>query len=131
MESDGLEDCIKCKIGYYQDEPGQKGCKRCGATSTSRGGDTYCQCIGLGRNFIKSIGACLCSKGYVPLNDAPNVDSGDDCEADIKPVCGPGELITVDGECLKSADDENLYCNDFCATGGSVIPGTGMCSCND
>ena len=106
-----IDNCIKCKVNYYNDEPGQQGCKLCGATSGSEGGALSCSCRGLGRNFVKSLGACLCSKGYQPLNEEPNNDSGEDCERAVKPVCGTGELITIDGNCLKTADDEKQYCS--------------------
>ena len=73
----------------------------------------------------------MCSKGYKPKNDADNIDSSEDCEADIKPVCDGGQLITIDGFCLKTGADEEAYCNTYCIGGGSVIPGTGMCQCFD
>lgn len=80
---------------------------------------------------MKSIGGCKCSQGFRPKNNAPNVDSDEDCEADVKPVCAPGETITVDGFCLTSAEEEFEYCNSYCAGGGSVIAGTGVCQCFD
>lgn len=129
MGLESKDSCIKCKVGYYQDEPGQQGCKRCGPTSSSEGGTTSCGCVGYGRNFAKSIGACLCTKGFKAKNDADNVDSAEDCEADVKQVCGPEESITIDGECLKTAEDEEIYCNRYCQGGGQVLSGTGMCSC--
>ena len=90
-----------------------------------------CTCNGFGRNFIKSMGACLCKKGFKPKNDAPNEDSSEDCEAIVKQVCAENQEITVDGQCLTSDDDEEKYCNRYCpATGGFVVPGTGMCECN-
>lgn len=117
-----VDECLLCKVGYYQDEPGQEGCKRCGSTSSTPddGGATGCECIGLGRNFIKSLGACKCSKGYRPKNDAENIDSAEDCEADVKPVCAAGQSITIDGNCLETADDEEKYCNRYCSGGGLV-----------
>lgn len=123
--------CIKCKLNYYQDEPGQQGCKRCGSTANSDGGATTCGCIGLGRNYVKSIGACLCTKGYRPKNGADNIDSPEDCEADVKPVCPAGIPITIDGFCLNTPEEEAEYCDQYCAGGGSVIDGTGMCGCYD
>ena len=133
MGRESEDGCIKCKVGYYQDEPGQQGCKKCGSTAftSEDGGATQCTCIGLGRNFVKSIGGCKCSQGFRPKNNAPNVDSDEDCEADVKPVCAPGETITVDGYCLTSAEEEFEYCNSYCAGGGSVIAGTGVCQCFD
>ena len=117
-----VDECLLCKVNFYQDEPGQEGCKRCGSTSTTGpdGGAIGCECIGLGRNFIKSLGACKCSKGYRPLNGADNIDSAEDCEADVKPVCDAGHSITIDGNCLKTDDDEEKYCNNQCVGGGKV-----------
>ena len=131
MRLTSVDDCLLCKVGTYQDEPGQEGCKKCGSTSGTGedGGATHCTCGALGRNFVKSLGACLCSKGYRPKNEADNVDSVEDCEADVKPVCEGGHEITIDGNCLVTADDEEKYCNRFCAGGGQVVPGTGMCEC--
>lgn len=127
MGMTSLEGCIKCQVNFYNDEPGQAGCQKCGPTSKSSGGATTCTCNGLGRYFVKSRGACLCAKGYKPKNNQPNIDSSDDCEADVKPVCAPGQLITIDGLCLKTAEDERLYCDSYCVGGGQVIAGTGMC----
>jgi hypothetical protein len=118
-------DCIKCKVGFYGDEPGQAGCKKCGPTSTSEGGSLTCTCSGFGRNFIKSMGACFCKKGYKPKNDQPNDDSSEDCEAIVKQVCSEDQELTQDGNCLATADDEEKYCNRYCSTGGFVVPGTG------
>ena len=64
-----IDDCIKCKVDFYQDEPGQKGCKRCGPTANAAGGATTCACNGIGRNFRKSIGACTCGQGFQPKNN--------------------------------------------------------------
>jgi len=132
MRLRNVDECLLCKVGTYQDEPGQEGCKKCGSTaSTSEdGGATGCTCGGIGRNYIKSSGSCMCSKGYRPKNDADNIDSPDDCEADIKPVCAAGESITIEGNCLVTKDDESKYCERYCSVGGgSVVDGTGMCEC--
>lgn len=128
-----VDECLLCKVGFYQDEPGQEGCKKCGSTSTTSedGGALSCNCIGLGRNFIKSLGACKCSKGYRPKNGADNIDSAEDCEADVKPVCAAGQAITIEGNCLETADDEEKYCSRYCSGGGKVLAGTGMCECFD
>ena len=125
-----VDDCIKCKINFYQDEPGQKGCKKCGPTATSNGGATGCQCLGLGRNFRKSIGACTCGQGFKPKNDQPNIDSAEDCEAIVRNVCTADQLQTIDGNCITSEEDEERYCNRYCSGGGSIVPGTGMCECD-
>ena len=54
------EDCIKCKVDWYNDQIGQSGCKKCGPTAYAEGGASNCLCHGLHRTFIRSIGACLC-----------------------------------------------------------------------
>ena len=93
------ENCIKCKVGWYQDQLGQPGCKKCGPTSTSFGGATTCQCIGENRQFVKSIGACLCKQGYHPKNwnstlaEEDETDSTEDCEAKVTQTCRPDQDI--------------------------------------
>jgi hypothetical protein len=86
-----LSECISCKVGTYNDLWGQGGCKRCGPTSTSEGYlATTCECVGKYRAFIKSSGSCLCKRGYRPVSNRENLDSLEDCEADIKTPCAAG-----------------------------------------
>ena len=61
-----LTDCIPCVDGYYNDLMGQAGCKKCGPTSYSTEGALTCNCNGVNRRFVKSIGSCLCENGYKP-----------------------------------------------------------------
>jgi hypothetical protein len=82
-----LQKCLKCKINWYNDLPGQGGCKKCGPTSYSNGGATTCQCVGANRSFITGSGACLCQIGFQPKNNAANIDSAEDCEQIVDEVC--------------------------------------------
>lgn len=59
-----LQDCIQCLSGYYGDQLGQSGCKKCGPSSVSDPGSQTCTCIGANRVFVKSTGSCLCKNGF-------------------------------------------------------------------
>ena len=89
-EGSSLEQkCLPCKIDWYSDLPGQPGCKKCGPTAYSEGGAQTCTCIGANRDFLKGSGSCLCSIGFKPKNNQPNVDSTEDCEQIVTEVCTP------------------------------------------
>lgn len=75
------EKCLPCKLNTYNDEWGKPGCKRCGPTSSADGFATTCKCVGKNRKFVKSMGACLCERGFQTKNAGPNQDSVEDCEA--------------------------------------------------
>jgi hypothetical protein len=125
-----IDDCLPCKLGWYSDVPGQSGCKKCGPTSTTyEGGSTTCTCTGENRTFIKSIGACLCKSGYIPKNDAANVDSSEDCELEVKAQCAADQAVDGRGFCIEEEDVAQL-CYDQCPSrvGTSVAPGVCECS---
>lgn len=117
-------------MNFYNDMPGQAGCKQCGPTSQSFGYATTCECLGANRAFIKSLGACLCKQGYKPKNDKPNIDSAEDCEAIITGVCPPDQDVDLLGQCIDKAQQDEV-CSKQCAPGvkGTIIPGTGLCEC--
>jgi len=123
--------CLPCKLDYYNDLPGQGGCKKCGPTSTTfQGGALTCKCNGANRDFIKSTGSCLCSIGYQPKNNGTNVDSNEDCEQIVKTVCDSDTKVDLTGNCL-TADEEAEECKRQCpGSTGSFVEGTGLCQCN-
>lgn len=125
-------DCIKCMTSYYNDVPGQTGCKKCGPTSTSFGGATTCECIGQFRTFVKSLGSCLCEAGYRPKNNMPDIDSSEDCELITQTACPIGSDVNIEGECVSSALQAEEICEVQCKNdnGGVLIEGTGTCQCN-
>jgi len=92
--------CLPCKVDWYNDLPGQGGCKKCGPTSHADGGALTCQCVGANRDFVKGNGACLCTIGYQPKNNAPNKDSGEDCEQIVTAPCTEDQEVSVNGDCL-------------------------------
>ena len=118
-----------CKINWYNDLPGQQGCKKCGPTAYSEGGAATCKCYGAHRTYIRSLGACLCEKGYKPKDDAPNIDSPYDCEAEVRQVCPPGHDVDAVGDCVGNPAEYD--CAQQCRNGGGkLIQGTGMCQCD-
>lgn len=72
--------CLPCKLNTYNDSFGQPGCKRCGPTSTANGFATTCKCVGKNREFVKSLGSCLCKRSFKTKGDGRNQDSVEDCE---------------------------------------------------
>lgn len=123
--------CLPCKLGYYNDLPGQGGCKKCGPTSsTFFGGALTCQCNGANRDFIKSTGSCLCSIGYQPKNNGTNTDSNEDCEQIVKTVCDSDTKVDLTGNCL-TPEEEAAECKRQCpGSTGSFVEGTGLCQCD-
>ena len=107
------ETCLKCKNGYYNDVPGQAGCKKCGPTSTSFGGATTCVCNGANRDFIKTGGQCLCATGYKPKDDLPNIDSNADCELISKKGCAANEDVNSTGYCVNATISADI-CSKQC-----------------
>jgi hypothetical protein len=89
-----LDYCFPCKQGTYNDAFGQPGCKKCGPTSTSSptisNWAVTCECAAKNRKFVKSIGSCLCKRGFRPKDNKLNVDSVVDCEAEVEEVCAIG-----------------------------------------
>jgi hypothetical protein len=123
------EDCLKCKVNWYQDQLGQAGCKKCGPTAYSDGGAVTCKCKGAHRTYIRSLGSCLCEKGYKPKDNAPEIDSALDCEAEVKPVCPPDQDVDAVGNCI--SDESQVDCSKQCPDGqGKLIKGTGVCRCD-
>lgn len=92
--------CLPCKVNFYNDLPGQGGCKKCGPTSYADGGATTCKCVGANRDFVKSLGSCLCSTGFTPKNGAANVDSNEDCEQLVKDSCAADQQVDLTGKCV-------------------------------
>jgi len=126
------EDCVKCKVDYYNDLTGQAGCKKCGPTSETdeSGGATTCTCKGLNRKFQIETGTCLCESGYIPKNGQADYDSSEDCELIIVNVCTVDQSVDINGNCL-SQEDTVQYCIDICGEdGGVIIEGSGLCECN-
>lgn len=114
---EGLEapgDCLPCKPNTYNDLWGAGGCKRCGPTSTSEGYlSTTCDCVGKYRVFIKSSGSCLCKRGFRPTQGKDNIDSLEDCEADVKIPCPVGTQIDGEGNCMEPEDEAEI-CSKQC-----------------
>jgi hypothetical protein len=137
--------CRSCKPNTYNDLWGAGGCKRCGPTSFSEPNPkvdlltgvpfqdeydpdedgylanapilaTTCQCVGKYRVFIKSSGSCLCKRGFRPIQGRPNVDSLEDCEADIKAPCPAGQTIDGVGDC-QTPELEAEKCSRQCVDG--------------
>ena len=78
---------------------------------------------------MRSLGSCLCKRGFKPKDGALNIDSIEDCEADVVPVCEPDQKIDQFGNCI-SAGQERALCDIQCPfSGGSVVSGTGLCQC--
>eukprot|EP00347_Sterkiella_histriomuscorum_P024400 403331247 len=123
-----LGDCLGCKAGYYNDQKGQAGCKKCGPSSKSLESSQTCSCIGKNRRFVKSIGACLCETGYKPKDGKADSDSVNDCEAKSKSTCADGQEIDIEGNCVASTE---AVCKTQCQSGnGTLIEGTGVCTCS-
>jgi hypothetical protein len=128
LATESEDNCILCKVGWYNDNQGAAGCRKCGPTSTSSGGAVTCECIGKYRTFIKSLGGCLCEKGFKPKDGKPNIDSVEDCEADVVEVCNDDQEVNQLGQCVDKDDTE--VCLVHCPDGdGTLIPGTGTCKC--
>jgi hypothetical protein len=88
-----------------------------------------CSCIGKYRDFVKSLGACLCTKGYKPKDGKPNIDSPEDCEAEVANVCAANQEVNQLGECVNRDDPE--ACVSQCPEGkGTLVEGTGVCQCD-
>jgi hypothetical protein len=128
VNAKSIEECYRCRVGQYQDQPGADGCKKCGpsATTGDEGGATVCTCMGANRKYMMSSGSCVCATGYKPKNDGdPTMDSPTDCEAEVKEACAPGVQTDVFGNCNAAGVDP---CEAQCgAEGGTVVQGTGLC----
>jgi hypothetical protein len=86
--------------------------------------------VGANRDFVKGTGACLCTIGFQPKNNLPNLDSTEDCEEIVTNVCTADQQTSVTGECL-DADQQVAECNKQCpGSGGTMITGTGLCQCS-
>ena len=71
-------------------------------------------------------GRDTCEKGYKPKDNAPNIDSMFDCEAEIKAVCPDGQDVDAIGNCI--TEENQVDCSKECPEGdGKLITGTGMC----
>ena len=106
------------------------GCKQCGPTSTADGYATTCKCVGKNREFVKSLGSCLCERGYKTKNSGPNQDSVEDCEAQSKKTCTPGQDVDAYGQCI-DPKEVGPICEKQCPKGtGKLVQGTGLCACD-
>jgi hypothetical protein len=72
----------------------------------------------------------LCSIGFKPKNDKPNVDSSEDCEQIVRTPCTQGQKVDLTGKCV-SAAEERKQCEKQCpGSSGKFVEGTGLCQCD-